>query len=318
MSNSSSNHFTCPSGGTWYVCPEAPHFVGCCSSDPCTIVDANSTSPCPDIYPASFDPSIYNEILQNSCIDPANSNWYTCAYTDPPFLGCCSKNNRCPANEIACSADDLLAAAWNLSQPGQFVLFEDEGTVDDDDGGSGVAGGGGLSDGVLAGIVVGAVAALVIVGALVWLFMRRRNKKAAATSGHGPTPSVVEGEHQRMYPGEYGYQHPSPASASAYNDSRFSSPAGTETGAGKDPKYMSTSSAGFSLPSFSPGLPSESGQPIHEMHSPHGSQNMSQQKWAPGQNYGLGMHGAQEPEPIQELDGSMAEVHELEGGNRPL
>ncbi|KAJ5915458.1 hypothetical protein N7466_011391 [Penicillium verhagenii] len=316
MSNSTSNHFTCPSGGTWYVCPEAPYFVGCCSSDPCTNVDANSTAPCQDVYPASFDPSIYNDILSNSCIDPANSKWYTCAFTDPPFIGCCSKNNRCPSNEVACSDDDVLAAAWNSSRPSQFTLFLDAGTDDDDDGDSGERGGGGLSDGVLAGIVVGAVAALVIAGALVWLFMRRRNKKAAAMSGHGHTPSVVEGEHQRMYPGEYGYQHSSPASP--YHDSRFSSPDGTQVGAGNNPKYMSTSSAGFSLPSFSPGIPSESGRPIHEMHSISGSEDMPQQKWAPGQNYGLGMHGAQEPEPIQELDGNMAEVHELEGGNRPL
>ncbi|KAJ5982068.1 hypothetical protein N7451_012168 [Penicillium sp. IBT 35674x] len=311
MSNSSSNHFTCPSGGTWYVCPDAPYFVGCCSSDPCTNVDANSTSPCPDVYPASFGTSIYDDILPNSCIGSANADWYTCNFTDPPFLGCCS-SPAC-ANETGCPADDLLAAAWSSSSRGQFALFQDEGTGDDDDEGSG--GGGGLSGGAIVGIVVGAVAALVIVGALVWFFMRRRNSKAAAMSGHGRTPSVVEGEHQRMYPGEYGYQHPSPALP--YDGSQFSSPAGTTTGAGKDLKYMSTSSAGINLASLSPGLSSESGRPISELYSNTGSEDMSQQKWAPGQNYGLGVHGAQKPEPIQELDSNVAEMHELGGGYRP-
>lgn len=43
---------------------------------------------------------------------------------------------------------------------------------------------------------------------------------------------------------------------------------------------------------------------------------MPQHKWAPGQKYELGVHGAQKPEPIQELDSHMAEVHELGGGNR--
>ncbi|KAJ5885104.1 hypothetical protein N7495_009614 [Penicillium taxi] len=305
MSNSSSNHFTCPSGGTWYVCPNAPHFVGCCSSDPCTNVDANSTSPCPDVYYASFDPSIFNSILPNSCIDSANGHWYTCNYTDPPFLGCCS-SNAC-TNKTGCSADDLLAAAWSSASRNQFTLFQDEGTGDNDDEGSG--GGGGLSGGAIAGIVVGVVAALAIVGALVWFFMRRRNKKAAAMSGHGHTLSVVEGEHQRTYP----------SPAPPYHSSQFSSPASTTTGAGKDPRYMSTSSAGISLPSLSPGLPSESGRPISEFYSNStGSEDMSQQKWAPGQSYGLGVHGAQKPEPIQELDSNVAEVHELDGlgGNR--
>ncbi|KAJ5984350.1 hypothetical protein N7481_006449 [Penicillium waksmanii] len=296
MSNSSSNHFTCPSGGTWYVCPDAPHFVGCCSSDPCTNVDANSTSPCPNVYAASFDTSLYDKISPNSCIDSANGNadWYTCTSTNPPFLGCCASS----ACETGCPVDDLLAAAWSSSS-------RDEGTGDDDDEGS--SGGDGLSGGAIAGIVVGAVAALVIIGVLVWFFMRRRNKKAAAMSGHGHTPTVVEGEHQRMYP----------SPASPYHNSQFSSPAGT---AGKDSKYTSTSSAGISLPSLSPGLPSESGRPISEFYSNStGNEDMSQQKWAPGQSYGLGVHGAQKPEPIQELDSNVAEVHELDGlgGNWP-
>jgi hypothetical protein len=293
MSKSSSNHFTCPSDGTWYVCPDAPYFVGCCSSDPCTNVDATSTAPCPDLYPASFDTSIYDDILPNSCIDSANADWYVCNFTDPPFLGCCS--SAACANETGCPADDLLAAAWSSSSRGQFALFQDEGTGDDDDEGN--SGGGELSGGAIAGIVVGAVAALVIVGALVWLLMRRRNNKAAAMSGHGRTPSVVEGEHRL--------------------DSQFSSPAGTTTGAGKNPKYMSTSSAGISQPSLSPGLLSESERPISELYSNTESEDMSHQKWAPGQNYGSGVHGAQKPEPIQELDSNVAEVHELDGGNRP-
>ncbi|KAJ5703050.1 hypothetical protein N7488_010598 [Penicillium malachiteum] len=313
MINSTSNHFSCLSGGSWYACPNEPRFVGCCSSDPCTNVPANSTTPCPDIYPASFDPSIYSEIAANDCIGAANSNWFTCNFTDPPFLGCCSRNTQCNESMIVCPADDLLAAAWS---DGQYALFQDKGTSDDDNGNSG--GGDGLSGGAIAGIVVGAVAALVIVGALVWFFMRRRNKKATAMSGNGHMPSVVQGEHQSVYPGEYGYgyrnQHPSPASASY--DSRFSSPAGTTIGAGNT-KHMSNSSAGTSLPSFSPALPSESGRQIHEIHSIAGSEIMSQQTWTSSQNYGLGMHGAQKPEPIQELDSGMVEAHELEAGSRP-
>ncbi|KAJ5618402.1 hypothetical protein N7528_007045 [Penicillium herquei] len=312
MINSTSNHFRCLSGGSWYACPNEPRFVGCCSSDPCTNVPANSTTPCPDIYPASFDPSIYSEFAPNDCIGSVNNNWFTCSFTDPPFLGCCSVN-ACKQNTTpACPDDDLLAAAWSDSS--QYALFQDKGTSDDDNGSSG--GGDGLSGGAIAGIVVGAVAALVIVGAIVWFFMRRRNKKAAAMSGNGHTPSVAQGEHQSMYPGEYGYQHHHPSPESASYDSRFSSPAGTTIGAGNT-KHMSTYSAGTSLPSFSPALSSESGRQIHEIHSIAGSETISQQTWASSQNYGLGMHGAQKPEPIQELDSGINQAHELEAGSRP-
>ncbi|KAJ5945068.1 hypothetical protein N7516_005236 [Penicillium verrucosum] len=205
--NSSSNHFRCPKGGAWYVCPDEPQFVGCCSQDPCRNVDANSTSPCPgsNLYYASYDPSMHEEIPANACID--GGKWFTCTGANPPFIGCCASDPCKTPDNTGCPNDDLLPAAWSKSRPGQFALFQDEGTADDDE----------LSGGAIAGIVVGAVAALVIIGALVWFFVRKRGKKAAAMSGHGHTSSVVEGEHGRMYP--------CPASPSF--NSEFSSPAGT-------------------------------------------------------------------------------------------
>ncbi|CAI7635323.1 unnamed protein product [Penicillium viridicatum] len=295
--NSSSNHFRCPKGGAWYVCPDEPQFIGCCSQDPCTNVDANSTSPCPgsNLYSASYDTSIHEEIPANACID--GGKWYTCAATNPPFIGCCASNPCTNPNLTGCPTDDLLPAAWSKSLRGQFDLFQDEGTADDDE----------LSGGAIAGIVVGAVAALVIIGALVWFFFRRRGKKAAAMSGHGHTSPVVQGEHERMYP--------SPASPS-YN-SEFSSPAGTTIRGGKDLKHMSNSTAGISPPSLSPGIPSENGRPISEMDSNSiGGEDMSHQKWVSGQSYGLGVHGAQRPAPIQELDANVAEVYEMDGLGR--
>ncbi|KAL2813376.1 hypothetical protein BJX63DRAFT_224709 [Aspergillus granulosus] len=326
--SSASCHFTCPSGGTWYVCPDEPYFVGCCSSDPCTNVDANNTSPCPDVYPAAFDPSIFDSILPNSCIDSPNSNWYTCNFTDPPFLGCC-RSNPC-ANE-GCRDDDILAAAWSSSSRGQLELFQDEGTGNDDGGG----GSDGLSGGAIAGIVIGVIAALVIIGAIVWFFMQRRNKKAAGMEGHGRTPSVVEGEQQRMYTGDYGYQHPAspyPGLSSISRvageyehvlilivsrlESQFSSPAGTTIGAGTNPKHYSGSSAAFSPPSLSPQLPSESGRPISEIYSTTGSDDIPHHQRSSSQNYGLGVYSTQKPQPIQELDSRSAEVHELDGGSR--
>ncbi|KAL5341206.1 hypothetical protein BJX70DRAFT_359073 [Aspergillus crustosus] len=208
-SGSEDCHFTCPSGGTWYVCPDEPYFVGCCSSDPCSNSNSNTTSPCPDVYAASFDTSVFDLIRPNTCIDSDNSHWYTCNFTSPPFLGCCD-SNPCDTTD-GCPADDVLPAAWSSSRDDQFELFLDEPSGDDadDDDDSG------LSGGAIAGIAIGAAAAVILILAALWFLRRRRQK------GHARNSSVTAGEHQRMYTGEYGtYQNPAspyqPSSSSPY------------------------------------------------------------------------------------------------------
>ncbi|KAF1347701.1 hypothetical protein BDV97DRAFT_205244 [Delphinella strobiligena] len=90
--------FSCPSGGTWYSCASSL-FVGCCTSD-----NACSSVGCAagDLKPASFDISLYDTIPDQSC--PADSQWYTCSSTDPPFMGCCKSDpcaTGCPTNDLA-------------------------------------------------------------------------------------------------------------------------------------------------------------------------------------------------------------------------
>ncbi|KAL4878809.1 hypothetical protein BJY04DRAFT_195117 [Aspergillus karnatakaensis] len=293
-SGSADCHFTCPSGGTWYVCPDEPYFVGCCSSDPCS--NTNTTSPCPNVYPAAFESSIFDQIRPNTCLDSDNSNWFTCNFTSPPFLGCCS-SNPCATTD-GCPVDDVLPAAWSSSRDDQYQLFLDEGNGDDDDDDDSS----GLSGGAIAGIVVGAVAAVVIILAA-WWFLRRRRQKSQAQS-----TAIPPGEPQRMYTGEYAYQSPNTPyqpSSSPYQDSHLSP---DPTGA----KYPSGSSAGFSMPS--PPLPSENGRPISEMYS----QVSSEEGYSRQGGAGLNIHNAAaKPPVIQELDDTQApakpEVHELDG-----
>ncbi|KAL4924177.1 uncharacterized protein BDV17DRAFT_284904 [Aspergillus undulatus] len=314
-SASTNCHFTCPSGGTWYVCPNEPYFVGCCSSDPCS--NSNTTHPCPDVYAASYDATafsgkIFDRIRPNSCIGESNDNWFTCNFSQPTFLGCCASN---PCENDGCPKNDVLAASWSASRNDQFELFQDLEADDTDDGE------GGLSGGAIAGIVVGAVAALVIALAG-WWFWRRKRRGATGGKigftpegghgpGHGRSVSEAEGEVQRMYTGEYGYQNPS----SPYQDSHFSSPAATVTGT---PNPNSKYSSGFSAPSLSPPLPSEGGRPISEIsgsdeYHPHGHQRSGS-----GGQHGLGVIGAQKPPTIQELDDTArpVEVHELDNTSR--
>lgn len=190
-SGSKSCTFTCPAGGTWYVCPDEPYFVGCCSSDPCSNTNSNNTSPCPNIHPASFDTAIYDSFVPNNCIDTTSDNWYTCNSTDVPFIGCCA-SNAC-AESTGCPEDDVRAAAWSSSREDQFTLFQDANPNDDNSSGDD-----GLGGGAIAGIVVGSVAAVVIVIALAWWFLRRRKAQRQDTltrksSGNQYPPSPYQG-----------------------------------------------------------------------------------------------------------------------------
>ncbi|KAF2423769.1 hypothetical protein EJ08DRAFT_421975 [Tothia fuscella] len=92
---------SCPSGGKWYVCDstQKTKFVGCCTKDPCSEGCAQS-----DIRPASFDPTFNGTFADQRC--DIGSAFYTCAKTDPPFLGCC-KSNPCSAPSGKCPGPNL-------------------------------------------------------------------------------------------------------------------------------------------------------------------------------------------------------------------
>ena len=105
---------SCPSGGNWYACGSGSNFVGCCTSEPC----ANS---CPDgnLEPASFNSSYYGQFPDQQC--PTGSRWYSCAYTDPPFLGCCKSSpcaGGCPVGDLTAgflSSNPAVAGAFSPS-----------------------------------------------------------------------------------------------------------------------------------------------------------------------------------------------------------
>ncbi|KAI4213630.1 MAG: hypothetical protein LQ351_003854 [Letrouitia transgressa] len=58
------------------------------------------------VKPASFKSQDYDKVTGNVC--PGKSLWYTCAFTEPPFMGCCESN---PCNQDGCPASDLRAAS---------------------------------------------------------------------------------------------------------------------------------------------------------------------------------------------------------------
>ncbi|KAL4751943.1 hypothetical protein BDW72DRAFT_172485 [Aspergillus terricola var. indicus] len=178
-------HFTCPRGGKWYVCPDEPHFVGCCTSAPCNNA-TSSTCPQLDIRPASFDGAVYDNIRPMSCINSPSENSYTCNFTDPPFLGCCARNT-CASG--SCPLEDLIPAAWSDNFPDQYELFSDNKHATNSTAR--------LSSGEIAGIAVGSVA--VFVGIFVALFLLSRSCRRHKNISSSPQPSKAPSDWYGMY-----------------------------------------------------------------------------------------------------------------------
>ncbi|KAL6923000.1 hypothetical protein FSST1_000274 [Fusarium sambucinum] len=82
----------CPQGGKVHICENSwTEFFGCCTSDPC----GNGIGVCPSdhVRPMSFDRDKYSDFPVQDCLNSMGpDNWYTCAYTEPPFTGCCEFN----------------------------------------------------------------------------------------------------------------------------------------------------------------------------------------------------------------------------------
>ena len=217
-SSSQSCNFTCPKGGNWYTCRNFPYFTGCCESDPCHNTTAQAA--CPDLYPASFNPNVYNSILPNDCLNAGSNNWYTCNDTNPTFIGCCRSN---PCVQGSCPTTDLIPAAWSTSNPNQLQIFLDAPTTlqpgatpSSTASESGMAmpmpsesenrENSGLSTGAIAGIAIGVIIVILTIVFLFAILMYHRGwharRKREREIGHHPIPCMTKKEISPQHPGE--------------------------------------------------------------------------------------------------------------------
>lgn len=97
----------CPKGGDFWICANKPaRFIGCCTSNPCE----TDYGVCPDddLEPVTFDKDAYAEIPGQACVsDNYLVQWYICAGTTPPFIGCCTVD---PCKKGSCPDASLKAA----------------------------------------------------------------------------------------------------------------------------------------------------------------------------------------------------------------
>ncbi|OAQ97657.1 hypothetical protein LLEC1_07995 [Akanthomyces lecanii] len=105
MSVSSSFGIKCPGDSQFYNGNNTATFLGCCAIDPATTSDGL----CPDdgLRATTFNPTAYSSIPKQECMgNDSSALWYVCAYTKPPFMGCCAAR----ACDEGCAQADLRPA----------------------------------------------------------------------------------------------------------------------------------------------------------------------------------------------------------------
>lgn len=166
---------SCPSGGFWYACTTGSRFVGCCSGsvDPC---DETTSCPQKNLRPASFVIAAYGTFSDQIC--GADSNWYTCAGTNPAFMGCCKSNpcsSGCPTKDLTAaslSLDEATASAFITASPAAATSTAAAAAIPDAPYSAGD------HVGAIAGGTIGGVAGLCLAAiGVLWCMKRRRQAR---------------------------------------------------------------------------------------------------------------------------------------------
>lgn len=204
MSVSSSFGIKCPGNSHFYSGNTTATFLGCCAVDPATTSDGL----CPDdsLRATTFNPTAYASIPKQECAGKDSSaQWYVCAYTKPPFMGCCAAS----ACEKGCAQADLRPArlssdiedanvflgssvsssatspsstttptASSLAITAKTSTASPSSTAEPSNGGTR-----GMQPGAVAGLAVGTAAGVSIIAMLIFWLVRRR-RAAAALARH--------------------------------------------------------------------------------------------------------------------------------------
>lgn len=161
-------HCNSNTSSAFYACDYGTRFLGCCGDGTGNEICASG---CVDVQSATFDKHYYSSIPKNDC-NSTEGQWYTCADTSPPFMGCC-RSNPCAGN--GCPQNDLVAARLSMDQKQKeafSAFFITEPLVPQS------------HTGAIVGGAVGGLAIIVIVTCSLLWYRRRRSRNRGVHSSN--------------------------------------------------------------------------------------------------------------------------------------
>ncbi|KAJ4165446.1 hypothetical protein LMH87_007079 [Akanthomyces muscarius] len=209
MPVSSSFGIKCPGYSHFYSGNTTAAFLGCCTVDPAT----NSDGLCPDdsLRAATFNPTAYSSIPKQQCAAKDRSAlWYVCAYTEPPFMGCCAVS----ACEKGCAQADLRPAKLSSDIEDANVFLGPSvstsaappsssssatATSTASPSSTPVPSNGehqGMQPAAVAGLAIGTAAVVSMIAILIFWLVRRRRAAAAARHDYALPGGAPEGQCQ--------------------------------------------------------------------------------------------------------------------------
>lgn len=285
MSVSSSFGIKCPGNSHFYSGNTTAAFLGCCTVDPATTSDGL----CPDdsLRAATFNPTAYASIPKQECAGKDSSaQWYVCAYTKPPFMGCCAAS----ACEKGCAQADLRPAklSSNIEDANVFLgssvsssatsfsttptasssattattsTASPSSTMVPSNGGTR-----GMQPGAVAGLAIGTAAGVSIIAMLIFWLVRRRRAAASARHDYALPGGAPDGQ----------CQTPAMASTWTFDDrsaaySKHLSYASLQQGGGPQsipPEYSAAVAEQSPTPTELPGSATTAVFELHEDTSP--------------------------------------------------
>ncbi|KAM3498637.1 hypothetical protein MY10362_008059 [Beauveria mimosiformis] len=217
MPISSSFGIKCPDNSRFYSGNSTGAFLGCCTIDPATTSDG--LCPNKSLRATTFNSAAYGSIPKQACAGPdVRAEWFVCAYTKPPFMGCCVVD----ACKKGCAPTELRPAKLSSIVEDANVFIDGSSSVSTSTSVSTSAASSssasttptaspsstasaaatsnsahqGMHPGTVAGLAVGTAAGVSAIALLIFWLLRRRRAPASATHVHGLPGSAPDSQCQ--------------------------------------------------------------------------------------------------------------------------
>ncbi|OAA41420.1 hypothetical protein BBO_05406 [Beauveria brongniartii RCEF 3172] len=272
----------CPDDSQFFSGNSTGAFLGCCTIDPATTSDGLCPNEC--LRPTTFNSAVYGSIPKQACAGPdVGAQWFVCAYTKPPFMGCCVAD----ACKKGCAPTELRPAKLSSIVEDANVFIDGPSSFSTSTASSRSASSTptaspsstasaaatsnsahqGMQPGTVAGLAVSTAASVSATALLIFWLLRRRRAPASATHDYALPGSAPDSQCQTPAASAWTFDDRSAAYAGHLSYASLHQ-GGADGGRHSIPPEYSAVAKHSSAPSELPGSVTTTVFELHEETSP--------------------------------------------------